>query len=226
LPPDEIEARNQAFVNFDEYFRRLIAERRASPGPDLLSALIEAEEAGDRLSEDELLSTLTLLLVAGHETTVNLIANGVLAFLRNPGELQRLRDDPDLIRPAVEEVLRWDPPVQIDGRTFIEDIDLDGIPITAGEQVLILLAAANRDGAVFPDPDRFDITRADNQHLAFGHAIHHCLGAALARAEGQAALGEFVRRFKVWEPAFDEPVYKENIVLRGLAALPVRVKAA
>lgn len=226
LPPDQIEARNRALNDFHEYFKRLIAERRATPGPDLLSALIEAEEAGDRLSEDELLSTLVLLLVAGHETTVNLIANGVLALLRNPEEQQRLRDDPDLIRSAVEEILRWDPPVQLDGRTFVDDVDLDGIPISAGEQVLLLLAAANRDGSVFPDPDRFDITRGDNHHISFGHGIHHCLGAALARAEGQAALGELVRRFKVWEPVFDEPVYKENIVLRGLAALPVRVKAA
>ena len=221
LPPDAVAARDQALDNFRGYFRGLIEQRRTSPGDDLLSALIEAEEAGDRLTEGELLSTLTLLLVAGHETTVNLIANGVHALLRNPGELARLRQDRDLVPSMVEEVLRWDPPVQLDGRTILTDVDLDGVPLEAGGTALLLIAAANRDGRVFADRDRFDIGRSENPHLAFGHGLHHCLGAALARAEGQIALASLVDTFSTWELATDQVTYKENLVLRGLESLPV-----
>lgn len=225
LSPEERQARDEAVGLFREYFLELIATRRSAPGEDLLSALIAAEEAGDRLTEEELLSTLILLLVAGHETTVNLIANGALAFLRHPDQLVRLQADPGLIGGAVEEVLRFDPPVQLDGRTFVEPTEVNGIEIGAREQVLLVLAAANRDGDVFTDPDHFDIGRRDVHHLSFGHGIHHCLGAALARAEGQAALSAMAGKFTRWELAADELAYKDNIILRGLVALPVRLAA-
>lgn len=222
LPPEVVAQREESIASFHQYFRDLIDVRRATPMDDLLSALIEAEDAGDRLTERELLSTLTLLLVAGHETTVNLITNSVYALLRNPHELDRLRADPDLIVSAVEEVLRWDPPVQLDGRTILRDVEIDGLQFHAGQSVMMLLGAANRDDRVFPDPDRFDVGRTDNLHVSFGHGIHHCLGAALARAEGQVALGALVRNFGTWELATDTVRYKENLVLRGLEALPVR----
>ncbi|MEO9224058.1 MAG: cytochrome P450, partial [Acidimicrobiales bacterium] len=143
-------------------------------------------------------------------------------LLRNPHELDRLRADPDLIASAVEEVLRWDPPVQLDGRTILREVEIDGLQFHARQSVMMLLGAANRDDRVFPDPDRFDVGRTDNLHVSFGHGIHHCLGAALARAEGQVALGALVRNFGTWELATDTVRYKENLVLRGLEALPVR----
>ncbi|HVX19694.1 MAG TPA: cytochrome P450 [Acidimicrobiales bacterium] len=222
LSPDQVDAQRAAIDNFHQYFIDLIAVRRNDLGDDLLSALIAAEEDGDRLNETELHSTLVLLLVAGHETTVNLITNGVHALLRNPDQRALVAADDSLVPSLVEEVLRWDPPVQIDGRTMMADVDIDGLPLAAGETVLMLLAAANRDPEVFDDPSRFDVTRTDNPHVSFGHGIHHCLGAALARAEGQVALGALIRRFPEWELATDEVEYKENLVLRGLAALPVR----
>jgi cytochrome P450 len=223
LPPEAVAARDQALAQFHDYFRELIVARRGQPGDDLLSALIEAEDAGDRLTEQEVLATLTLLLVAGHETTVNLIANGVHSLLRNPEELGRLRADRSLVPSMVEEVLRWDPPVQLDGRTMLADVDVDGLHFTSGQTVLLVIAAANRDARVFRDPDRFDIGRPDIPHVSFGHGMHHCLGAALARAEGQIALAALVEAFSSWELATDQVTYKENLVLRGLEALPVRL---
>jgi cytochrome P450 len=203
------------------YFRELIAERRASPRSDLLSALIAAEEAGDRLSENELLATCILLLVAGHETTVNLIGNGTMALLRHPDQLRRLREDPGLIASAVEELLRYDGPVQRTARTPTADVTVGGRTIGKGEMVMPFIGAADRDPAQFPHPDRLDITRADNRHIAFGLGIHFCLGAPLARVEGQIAIGTLVRTLPKLALATDAPEYRQSLTLRGLQVLPL-----
>jgi cytochrome P450 len=220
-PVHALERQFETVLAFHEYFRELIARRRSDPGDDVLTALMHAEEQGDTLTEDELLGICTLLLVAGHETTVNLIGNGVLALLRHRDQLETLWADRSHIKTAVEEVLRFDPPVQFDGRVAMVDIEVAGVTVEQGEQPLLILAAANRDPEQFVDPDMFDITRADNRHLSFGHSLHFCLGAPLARIEGQLALGTLVARLPLMELAADEPEYKENLILRGLAALPV-----
>jgi cytochrome P450 len=201
------------------YFRGLIAERRVSPRDDLLSGLIAAEEAGDRLSEDELLATCILLLVAGHETTVNLIGNGTLALLRHPGALRRLRENPALIASAVEELLRYDGPVQRTARMPSDDVQVGGRTIARGEMVMPFIGAADRDPAQFPDPDRLDITRSDNRHVAFGMGIHFCLGAPLARVEGQIAINTLVQRLPGLALATEKPEYRQSLTLRGLTAL-------
>ncbi|MBV8236043.1 MAG: cytochrome P450 [Acidimicrobiia bacterium] len=224
-PLDVAERREHAATAFVDYFRGLIAERRRAPRDDLLSALIAAEDEGHKLSEKELLSTLILLLVAGHETTVNLIANGILALCRHPDQLRRLRADLSLVRPAVEEALRYDPPVQFTARVALEDIDLDGTTLGKGEQAIVLVAGANRDPDQFADPDSFDVGRQDNRHLSFGLGAHFCLGAPLARAEGQVALEAVASRVDDLALAVEQPEYKTNIVLRGLAALPVTFRA-
>src|SRR5438270_3412597 len=220
-PPDVEERREQAAKAFVEYFQALISERRRQPRDDLLSALIAAEDEGHKLTERELLSTLILLLVAGHETTVNLIGNGVLALCRNPQQNERLHRDPSLARTAVEEVLRYDPPVQFTARVALDDIDIDGTTLEKGGQAILLLAAGNRDPEQFADPDSFDVGRPDNRHLAFGLGAHFCLGAPLARVEGQVALEAVASRLDHLSLAVEQPEYKENIVLRGLAGLPV-----
>jgi cytochrome P450 len=225
-PMDVVERREKAAKSFIEYFRALIADRRHHPRDDLLSALIAAEDDGHKLSERELLSTLILLLVAGHETTVNLIGNGVLALCRHPDQLRRLRNDPSLARTAVEEVLRFDPPVQFTARVALDDIDVDGTTLAKGDQAILLLAGANRDPEQFAHADRFDIGRQDNRHLAFGLGAHFCLGAPLARLEGLVALQAVATRLDDLALAVEQPEYKDNIVLRGLAALPVTFTAA
>ncbi|MGQ0805576.1 MAG: cytochrome P450 [Actinomycetota bacterium] len=217
---ERIHAAGEAFL---EYFVELIDRRRRDAADDLLSALIAAEEAGDRLSEPELLATALFLLVAGHETTVNLIGNGTLALLRHPDQLERLRADPALDRNAVEELLRFDSPVQLTQRITLEDYEIGGTTIPARQQVIPLLGAANRDPDAFPEPDRLDLGRdGAARHLAFGGGHHFCLGAALARLEGQIAIGALVRRFPRLEPAGD-PVRRETFTLRGLESLPVAV---
>jgi cytochrome P450 len=203
------------------YFRELIAARRASPRADLLSALIAAEEAGDKLSEDELLASCILLLVAGHETTVNLIGNGMLALLRHPEQLRRLREHPELITSAVEELLRYDGPVQRTGRMPSEDVTVGGRTIAKGEMVMPFIGAADRDPAQFPDPDRLDITRSENRHVAFGTGIHFCLGAPLARVEGQIAINTLLRRLPTLTLVTEKPAYRQSLTLRGLTALHV-----
>jgi len=223
-PPEAIEERRRAGNAFTDYFRALIAERRKQPRDDLLSALIAVEEAGDTLTEDELVSTCILLLAAGHETTVSLIGNGVLALLRHPDQLRMLRDDPSLARSAVEEFLRYDAPVQFAFRTTKEPIEAGGLTVGAGEQIMLLLASANRDPAQFPDPDRLDITRSDSRHLAFGFGIHFCLGSALARLEGELFFATLTRRFSELGLRTEAPPYAENIVNRRLAALPVELR--
>src|SRR5207249_11837081 len=211
LPPEsEIPKRSGAArPAIGDYMRGLIAERRASPRGDLLSALIAAEEAGDKLSEDELIATCILLLIAGHETTVNLIGNGTLALLRHPEELRRLRENPGLIASAVEELLRYDGPVQRTARIPSADVTFDGLTIGKGEMVMPFIGAADRDPAQFPDPDRLDITRTDNRHIAFGWGIHFCLGAPLARVEGQIAIGTLVQRLPKLALATDRPEYRQ-----------------
>jgi cytochrome P450 len=223
LPPDsEVGQRSVAGRRgLAEYFRELIAERRAAPRDDMLSALIVAEEAGDKLNEEELLATCILLLVAGHETTVNLIGNGTLALLRHPDQLQKLRENPGLIVTAVEELLRFDGPVQRTARIPSEDITIGGRTIPKGEMVMPFLGAADRDPAQFPDPDRLDITRADNRHIAFGMGIHFCLGAPLARMEGQIAINTLLARLPKLALATDRPQFRQSLTLRGLQVLPV-----
>jgi pimeloyl-[acyl-carrier protein] synthase len=223
LPPDsDVTRRSEAArIALSDYFRELIAARRAAPRADLLSGLIAAEEAGDKLHPDELLATCILLLVAGHETTVNLIGNGSLALLRHPDQLRRLRNDPALIGSAVEELLRYDGPVQRTARIPSEDVTIAGRTIGKGEMVMPFIGAADRDPAQFPDPDRLDITRADNRHIAFGWGIHFCLGAPLARVEGQIAINTLVQRLPALTLATDTPEFRQSLTLRGLAALPV-----
>jgi cytochrome P450 len=204
-----------------DYFRRLIPERRRRPTGDLLSLLIAAEEQGDRLSEGELLTSCLLLFIAGHETTVNLIGNGVLALLQHPDQLQKLRDDPALVPSAVEELLRWDSPVQRTARITAAEVEIGGQRIDRGSFVVAAIGAANRDPAHFADPDRLDITRRDNRHVAFGFGIHFCLGAPLARIEAQIALDAVLARLPGLALATDRPEWRESSTLRGLNALPV-----
>jgi pimeloyl-[acyl-carrier protein] synthase len=223
LPPDsDVPRRSIASRNaLADYFRELIARRRAAPRPDMLSSLIAAEEAGDKLSESELLATCILLLIAGHETTVNLIGNGTLALLRHPDQLRRLRDDPGLIGSAVEELLRFDGPVQRTARIPSEDVVVGGQLIPKGEMVMPFIGAADRDPAQFPEPDRLDLGRTDNRHIAFGWGIHFCLGAPLARLEGQIAINTLVRRLPKLALATETPESRQSLTLRGLKSLPV-----
>ena len=224
LPSDsEIPRRSAAARHgISDYFRELIAQRRASPRGDLLSALIAAEEAGDKLNEEELLATCILILIAGHETTVNLIGNGLLALLRNPEELRRLRAAPGLITTAVEELLRYDGPVQRTARVASDDASFGGHTIRKGEMVMPFIGAADRDPAQFPEPDRLDLARADNRHIAFGWGIHFCLGAPLARVEGQIAINTLVQRLPRLALVSDAVEYRQSLTLRGLKALPVK----
>jgi cytochrome P450 len=219
--PEVVERGNVARSALADYFRGLIADRRRQPRADLLTGLIAAEEKGDTLSESELLATCVLLLVAGHETTVNLIGNGVLALLRHPAELHRLRQDPGLVPAAVEELLRYDSPVQRTGRIPNTDVELGGQLIPKGALVSAVVGAANRDPAHFADPDRLDVARRDNRHLAFGWGIHFCLGAPLARVEGQIAIGTLIDRLPALALTADPPAWRDSTALRGLKALPV-----
>ena len=209
---------------FTDYLRALFEEKHANPRDDLVSALVQAEEAGDKLSEDELLGMVFLLLVAGHETTVNLIGNGVLALLQHPDQLRKLKDDPSLIKPAVEELLRYDGPVETSTERFArEDVDMGRTVIPRGEMVLVVLAAADHDPERFSDPDNLDITRTDNRHLAFGKGVHHCLGAPLARMEGQIAISTLLRRMPNLrlKGSPESLSWRPGMILRGLRGLPV-----
>jgi cytochrome P450 len=226
LAEDVMQRALEARAGLRGYLRELIAGRRADPGDDLLGALVAAEDAGHRLSEPELVSMCVLLLVAGHETTVNLIANGTLALLRNPGELARLAADPALAPSAVEELLRYDSPVQLTSRHALTDLEIGGRRVREGETVIAAIGAANRDPAQFPDPDRLDLGRAPNRHVAFGGGIHFCLGAPLARMEAQAALTALLRRFPGLAPGTSPPAWRDTVTLRGLATLPVRLDAS
>ena len=218
---DAIPRGRDARLGLADYFRSLIATRRKDPKPDLLSALIAAEEAGNKLSEGELVSTCMLLLIAGHETTVNLIGNGLLALLQHPDQLRALRDDPELIQTGVEELLRFDGPVQRTGRMTTAEVEIGDKRIPRDSVVVSVIGAANRDPKQFADPDRLDVSRKDNRHIAFGFGIHFCLGAPLARLEGQIALGTLLRRMPKLALVSDVPEWRESSTLRGLKSLPV-----
>jgi cytochrome P450 len=208
---------------FVDYLRGVMGQRRARPQDDLLSELLAVQEKDDALTEDEILGTSVLLLGAGHETTTNLIGNGVLALLQNPGELARLRREPGCLANAVEECLRFDSPVQATSRVLPEDLEVGGRRIPKGEEIVLLLGAANRDPGVFPDPDRFDVGREQaRQHLSFGHGIHFCLGANLARAEAQVALAGLLRRFPTLSLAHEALEWRPGFLFRGVERLPLR----
>ena len=206
---------------FDAYFRRVIRERRASPRDDMVSALLRAQDGEARLSDRETLNVLRALLAAGNETTVNLIGNGFLALLRHPEQLERLRADPELIPGAVEELLRFDPPVQTDFRCVLADCEANGQALRQRENLFLLLGAANRDPEVFEDPDRLDVGRRAPGHLSFGSGIHHCLGAPLARLAGRIVLEMLLERFRSIKLARHRPRFRPGLVLRGLESLPV-----
>jgi pimeloyl-[acyl-carrier protein] synthase len=211
-----------AEVGLHDYLSELLAARRASPGDDLLSDLLAVEDGSDRISPPEVVSLAMLLLVAGHETTVNLIGNGTLALLRNPSQLDLLLASRELVPGAVEELLRFDSPVQISQRVVTEDMELAGRRVRAGDEVVLMLGAAPRDPAVFAHAASLDVTRPDaHRHVAFGGGIHHCLGAALARLEGQVAFAALLSRVGRLELA-GEPVRRPTFTLRGLESLPVR----
>jgi cytochrome P450 PksS len=214
---------------FLRYVRRLIREHRAEPRDDLVSALAQAEEAGQQLSEDELVAMIVLLLVAGHETTVNLIGNGTLALLQHPEQLRQLRRDPGLMASAVEELLRFTSPVETATERYArQGATIGGVTIPQGGLVLPVIASANRDERQFTDPDRLDLTRAPNRHLSFGLGAHYCLGAALARMEGQIALATLLRRAPGLRLAVEPETlrWRPGLVLRGLAGLPVAIEWA
>ena len=211
---------------FDAYFRTVIAERRKAPREDILSALVQVEEDGDRLSEREMLNLLRLLLIAGNETTSNLIGNGVLALLRNPGELERLRDDPGLIPGAVDELMRFDSPSQATFRRVLADCEVNGFPLRRRDNVFVLLGAGNRDPDAFDDPDRLDVGRDAHAHLSLGRGIHHCLGAPLARLEARVALEMLLERFPRIGLRAGTPRFRTSIVIRGLHALPLHCAQA
>ena len=217
----EREVAAEAGKAFNDYFAPIIQARRAAPEDDIVSALAQAEEEGDVLTEREMLNMLRLLLIAGNETTTNLIGNGLLALLRNPGELERLRADPGLIPSAVEELLRFDSPVQTDFRGALEDCEVNGAPVRRGENVFLLIGSANRDPAVFEEPDRLDVGRSGASHVSFGRGIHHCLGAPLARLEGRVFFEVLLERFASMRLLAERPAYRGGVVLRGLRSLPV-----
>jgi len=208
-----------------EYFRGLIAERRAEPRADLLSRLLEVEDEGDRLSEDELLATAILLLFAGHETTTNHLANGLLALLAFPGELAKLRVNPALAPRAVEELLRYDGPTGPQGRVVRVQHELHGKMLAPGERVFLMMNAANRDPRAYPDPDRLELERDGVPHLAFGFGPHICLGFPLARLEGEVSLPMVLGRFRHLELAA-EPQWLDSFVFRGMRSMPLRVAHA
>jgi pimeloyl-[acyl-carrier protein] synthase len=202
-------------------FSTVVSGLHEKPGDDLLSGLAQAEEQGDRLTIEELLANTMLLLLGGHETTTNLIGNGLLALLRHPAELQRLRDGPALIATAVEEFLRYDSPIQLTGRAALTDLELGGKRIQKGQLATVFIGAANRDPERFSAPSRLDLGRKDNRHLSFGYGIHFCLGAPLGRLEGEIAIGEVLRRFPELRLASDKIEWQPNYTFRGLKALPV-----
>jgi cytochrome P450 len=220
--PEEVQARVEPIT---AYLGEVIAERRRAPGDDLISAMIQAQEERDALSDAELLATSFLLLLAGHETTTNLIGNGTLALLRHPGELARLCAEPGLLENAIEELLRYDSPVQATARIPLEDVVIGGLSVPKESLVMTVLGAANRDPAVFEAPDRLDVGRGEaRQHLSFGFGTHFCLGAGLARLEARIAFEKLLARFPRLAPAGSEPPPRRpNFFLRGLASLPVRV---
>lgn len=218
--PDNVDERLEAGRWLREYLHALIDQRRGDPRDDLISGLIAAEEAGDQLTEDEIVATCNLLLIAGHETTVNLIANATLAMLRQPAQWTALAADPDRVSAVVEETMRYDPPVQLVMRIAGADMTIGGVDVARGDTMMLLIAAAHRDPAAHDRPDEFDPDRGTIRHLGFGKGPHFCLGAPLARLEASVALSAVARRFP--NARLDgEPVYKPNLTLRGYSSLSV-----
>ncbi|AOP45340.1 cytochrome P450 [Streptomyces lydicus] len=215
-PKEKLEKGMQARKDLREYLGGLLAERHGRPGDDLLSRLANDDGPDGRMTDEEIISTANLLLIAGHETTVNLITNGMLTLLRHPQVLQRLRDEPDLVVPLVEELLRYEPPVHIiPWRAAYSDITVADTVIPKGSRIMLMLASGNRDPDRFHDPDRFDPDRRDNQHLGFGSGIHLCFGGPMARRETHIALTELVRRLDRPRLVTDPPPYRRSPVLRG-----------
>ena len=238
LNAGQIRQVQQVIEELFDYFEGMAEERRAQPREDLISVLVAAEEGGERLNREELLINLVLMLAAGNETTRNLIGNGTLALLRHPEQLQRLRDyqtrhsreggnlaggRPDLLDSAIDELLRYDSPVQLDSRIAREELEIGGKQVKAGQRVLCMLGAANRDAEAFPNPDALDIGRAAGNHVGFGRGIHYCLGAPLARLEGRIAFQSLLARYPSLSLAA-EPRYRNQVTLRGLEELWVDVK--
>jgi pimeloyl-[acyl-carrier protein] synthase len=211
----------KSFLALAAYFREKVAELRLKPRENLLSALIQAEERGDRLTEHELFANCVLLMIAGHETTTNLIGNGILALLRNPDQKQTLALNPDLIVSAIEELLRYDSPIQKMARIALRDIDIGGRQITQGQLVCFSFAAGNRDPEQFAAPAQLDIARRPNRHLAFGHGLHYCVGAALARVESQIAIDRILKTLPGITLESEDLEWNRNLTLRGLKSLPV-----
>jgi len=222
LSPAEIQQQNAFNLSMADYFQHLFELRRREPGDDLTTHLVQAEEAGDKLTNEELTANIILLFGAGHETTVNLIGNGLLALHRHSDQLRLLRDDPSLAPNAIEELLRYDSSVQVTGRTTLEDVDeIGGIPLAKGQSVVCLLGSANRDPAVYADPDKLNIRRTDIRPLSFGGGIHYCVGAQLARLEGEIAINTLLRRLpNLRIDDIEHPDWRQTFVLRGLNKLP------
>lgn len=221
--PDQLGAVSTSYFAFKAYLARFVEKRRRSPGTGLIDALIAAEHETEAISSDELLANIILLLVAGHETTTNLIANGIHALLEHPDQLALLRARPELHASAVEECLRYESPANTNGRVVHETIEVGGKTIKEGHLVICMLGAANRDPEVFADPDRLDIQRSPNPHQSFGGGVHHCIGAGLARQEGRVALHRLFERYSHIELAAP-PEWRDRINLRGLRELRVRVR--
>ncbi|TMA51150.1 MAG: cytochrome P450, partial [Deltaproteobacteria bacterium] len=227
LPPEQIARQRRVRVEMQDYFRRLVEERRRRPREDLLSGLVAAEVEGSRLSFDELIAMLLLILVAGNETTTTLIGNAVVELLARPAALAALRARPELLADAVEEVLRFSSPIQMDPRRAARAADVRGHRIEAGQIVLSWLGSANRDETVFERPDDFDITRRDNRHLAFGFGPHYCLGASLASIEAQAALRVLLARTRSIRRVDDAPLpLHPSFVFRAVTSLPLELEPA
>ncbi|WP_406423470.1 cytochrome P450 [Streptomyces sp. NBC_00873] len=217
-------AGDQARIEMGQYLVNLAEQRRGHPTGDMLSAFINEPDPDNQLTREELAETGVLLLIAGHETTVNLITNGVLTLLRHPDQLDRLRRYPALLPSAVEELLRYEPPVHMRQRIPLDDVDIAGITLPKGTSVVLALASGNRDPKRFQDPDRFDPGRTDNQHLGFGSGIHLCYGAPLARIEAQTALGALIPRLTTATLLQDPPPYRQNAMLRGPRHLPIELR--
>jgi cytochrome P450 len=222
--PDKYARAARGIAEMDSYFRAIVRARRGSaPQSDVIGALVAAEESGRVMSEDELVATAVLILFAGHETTTNLIGNGMLALLRQPDELQHLREDPSLGDSAVEEMLRYDGPAASVTRIARQEMEIAGQRIAAGDRLFLMLNAANRDPSVFADPDRLDLTREGPQNLAFGYGPHYCVGAPLARLEARLAFARLLARFEEIALTGKAPEWTDNLVLRGVRSLPLRL---
>jgi cytochrome P450 len=221
-PQDVIQKARKSIEEFVEYLAEQIAERRATPRDDLISGLIAAEDGGQVLSEQEIYSTTILLLIAGNETTTNLIGNAMQSLLENPEQMALLRNEPSLIPSAIEELLRYNGPVQATARVATTDIEVGGVTVKEGQMAMAVLGAANHDPAKYPDPEKLDLRRNPTDHMGFGDGIHFCIGAPLARAEAQIAFEELLKRFPVIEAA-GEPTFGGTFIIRGPKKLPIHV---